>query len=82
MLPYSTALTSLPLGIQVVLSSSNHRLCGIEFDDLDLKKGGYQPFKAYGQSKTANVYMANEIDRRYGAKGVAYLHCLSTHAGY
>ena len=57
------------LQIQVVLSSSNHRLSGIEFDDLDFKKAGYQPFTAYGQSKTANIYMATEIDRRYGSKG-------------
>lgn len=53
----------------MILSSSNHRISGIQFNDLDLKKVGYEPFKAYGQSKTANVYMANEIDRRYGAKG-------------
>ena len=62
--------------MQVVLSSSSHRLSGIEFDDLDLKKGGYQPFKAYGQSKTANIYMANEIDRRYGSKGMTCWSCL------
>ena len=33
---------------------------------------------AYGQSKTANIWMANEIDRRYGAGG---LHALSIHPG-
>lgn len=39
----------------VALSSSNHRMSGIRFDDLDFKKGGYDPFLAYGQAKTANV---------------------------
>lgn len=32
----------------------------------------------YGQSKTANIYMANEVDRRYGNKG---LHGWSLHPG-
>lgn len=35
-------------------------------------------FKAYGQSKTANIWMANEVERRYGARG---LHALSLHPG-
>ena len=33
---------------------------------------------AYSQSKTANIYMANELDRRYGHKG---LHATSVHPG-
>ncbi|TGO60583.1 hypothetical protein BCON_0034g00190 [Botryotinia convoluta] len=33
---------------------------------------------AYGQAKTANIYMANEIERRYGSQG---LHATSVHAG-
>ena len=45
----------------VSLSSSGHTITPILFDDLDLKKGGYTPFKAYGQSKTANIYFANEV---------------------
>jgi NAD(P)-dependent dehydrogenase (short-subunit alcohol dehydrogenase family) len=39
----------------VSLSSSGHRACGIQFDDLDFKKAGYNPWQAYGQAKTANV---------------------------
>ena len=45
----------------VSLSSSGHQTSGVLFDDLDLKKNGYTPFKAYGQSKTANIYLANEV---------------------
>ena len=45
----------------VSLSSSGHKSSPILFDDLDLKKSGYTPFKAYGQSKTANIYLANEV---------------------
>ena len=62
----------------VCLSSSGHRGAGIQFGDYNFEKGDYAPWKAYGQSKTANIYMANEIERRYGAKG---LHGLSVMPG-
>ena len=62
----------------VCLTSSGHRYCPVLFDDLDLSKGGYTPFKAYGQSKTANIHMATEIERRYAAQG---LHATAVHPG-
>ena len=63
----------------VVLSSTAHRDGVIHFDDLQLRApGAYTPRTAYGQSKLANVYMANEIERRYGASG---LHGVSVHPG-
>ncbi|KIV97624.1 hypothetical protein PV10_01348 [Exophiala mesophila] len=63
----------------VNVSSTGHRVCGVHFDDLSLSKpGAYQPFVGYGQSKTANIYMANEIERRYGGQG---LHGWSLHPG-
>ncbi|DBB06812.1 TPA: hypothetical protein ACH3X3_009474 [Trebouxia sp. C0006] len=54
----------------VSVSSSGHEYSRILFDDLNLKKAGYDMWKAYGQSKTANIYLANEVDRRYGSKGL------------
>lgn len=54
----------------VCVSSSGHRGGGIQFDNYNFERGDYSPWAAYGQSKTANIYMANEIERRYGAKGV------------
>jgi NAD(P)-dependent dehydrogenase (short-subunit alcohol dehydrogenase family) len=61
------------------VSSSGHRICGInDSDNYNFEKGGYDPWIAYGQSKLANVYMANEIDRRYGNRG---LHATSLHPG-
>ena len=45
----------------VSVSSISHILSPIVFDDLDLKKSGYHPHKAYAQSKTANIYLANEV---------------------
>ncbi|KIW41798.1 uncharacterized protein PV06_05411 [Exophiala oligosperma] len=65
----------------IVLTANGHRQSGIRFDDyhFDNRPEGYEPLLAYAQSKTANIYMAFEIDRRYGAKG---LHALAVHPGY
>ena len=54
----------------VNVSSSGHFGGGIEFDNMTLDNGVYQPWKAYGQSKIAMIYMTNEIERRYGGKGI------------
>jgi len=62
----------------VMVSSFGHHFSPILFDDLDLSKRGYDPFAAYGQSKTANIYMALEIERRYGRRG---LHSTALHPG-
>lgn len=63
----------------VTLSSSGHRISGIVFDDINLEgEGRYDPWLAYGQSKTADIYMATEIDRRYGPQGI---HANSVHPG-
>lgn len=61
----------------VTLTSSAHRYGQVHLDNLNLE-GEYDPSISYGQSKTANIYMANEIERRYGTKG---LHGLSCHPG-
>ncbi|RFU27442.1 hypothetical protein B7463_g8890, partial [Scytalidium lignicola] len=54
----------------VMVSSSAHRGGGIRFGNYDFKSGpeNYTPWGGYSQSKTANIYMANEIERRYGSK--------------
>lgn len=63
----------------VCVSSSAHRASGIhDSDNYNFQKGGYEPFASYGQSKTANIYMANELERRYGDRG---LHATSLHPG-
>jgi NAD(P)-dependent dehydrogenase (short-subunit alcohol dehydrogenase family) len=62
-----------------MLSASGHRIQGInDSDNYNWEKGGYQPWPAYAQTKTANIYMANEIERRYGNKN---LHASSLHPG-
>lgn len=62
----------------VAVSSVGHRAGGVLLGDYNFEKTPYEPWRAYGQAKTANIYMANEIERRYGAKG---LHGLSLHPG-
>ncbi|WVN90655.1 uncharacterized protein L203_105897 [Cryptococcus depauperatus CBS 7841] len=56
----------------VVVSSSGHRGGGIRGDDYNYMKRPheYDLWASYSQSKTANIYMANDIERRYGAQGL------------
>ncbi|CCD46993.1 hypothetical protein ACHAPC_003265 [Botrytis cinerea] len=64
----------------VVVSSASHRNGGIRLDDYNYTKRPeeYDLWGSYSQSKTANIYMANEIDRRYGQHG---LHATSLMPG-
>lgn len=55
--------------MQVILSSSAHKRGNVQLDDLDFKKSGYDQWASYGQSKTANIWTALEIERRYGSQG-------------
>lgn len=61
----------------VNVSSVGHRYSAVKFDNL-MMDGTYNPQAAYGQSKTANIHMANQIERVYGHQG---LHGLSLHPG-
>jgi NAD(P)-dependent dehydrogenase (short-subunit alcohol dehydrogenase family) len=54
----------------VALSSGGHRWSPVIFDDLQFDRREYEPFAAYGQSKTANALFALELDRRGQAEGV------------
>lgn len=57
-------------GARVVnVSSGAHRLSGIRWDDLHFATG-YDSNLAYGQSKTANILFAVELDRRWAEDGI------------
>lgn len=52
----------------VNVSSTGHRIHAPDLDDINLEKpGAYSPWAAYGASKTGILWMANEIERRYGS---------------
>ena len=58
-------------GARVVsLSSRGHQRAGIDFDDPMFQHRPYERWQAYGQSKTANVLFAVELDRRGEASGI------------
>jgi NAD(P)-dependent dehydrogenase (short-subunit alcohol dehydrogenase family) len=54
----------------VSVSSSGHLRSPVVFGDLDFAFRAYEPFLAYGQSKTANVLFAVEATRRWAGDGI------------
>jgi NAD(P)-dependent dehydrogenase (short-subunit alcohol dehydrogenase family) len=54
----------------IALSSRGHRFSPFVFDDPHFEHRAYEPFLAYGQSKTANALFAVELDRRGRDEGV------------
>lgn len=54
----------------VSVSSMGHRYSDVVLDDLDFRTRAYDPWKAYGQSKTANVLFAVALDTRGRSHGV------------
>jgi NAD(P)-dependent dehydrogenase (short-subunit alcohol dehydrogenase family) len=57
-------------GRVVCLSSAGHRLGDVDLDDPNFEHRPYDEWEAYGQSKTANVLFAVELDRRLSGRGV------------
>jgi len=54
----------------VCVSSSGHRFSTVNFEDPHYQKRPYDKWEAYGQSKTANIWHALELDRRLQKHGV------------
>ena len=54
----------------VSVSSGGHLRSPVVFDDIDYAFRDYDPFGAYGQSKTANVLFAVEATRRWSSDGI------------
>ncbi len=57
-------------GRLVVLSSQAHRVADIDLEDPNFERQAYDPFVAYGRSKTANSLYAVEFDRRHRHRGI------------
>ena len=54
----------------VTLSSAGHQISDVNIDDPNFERTEYQPFTAYGRSKTANILYAVALDSRLKGRGV------------
>jgi NAD(P)-dependent dehydrogenase (short-subunit alcohol dehydrogenase family) len=54
----------------VNLSSAGHRYSDVDLDDTNFERTPYDPWAAYGRSKTANILFAVEFDRRHKGNGI------------
>jgi NAD(P)-dependent dehydrogenase (short-subunit alcohol dehydrogenase family) len=57
-------------GRLINLSSSGHRYSNVNLDDPGFERTPYDPFVAYGRSKTANILFAVAFDKRHRGRGV------------
>ena len=65
------ALKSAGRARVVSLSSLGHRRSEVHFEDLNFSQRPYDPWMAYGQSKTANVLFAVGFTRRFASEGIS-----------
>ena len=79
------ALTGLLLpnvtGRVVTVSSNAHRAGHMDFDDLNWERKKYRAWRAYGQSKLANLLFTAELQRRLTDAGSKVLS-MAAHPGY
>jgi NAD(P)-dependent dehydrogenase (short-subunit alcohol dehydrogenase family) len=65
-------------GRLVNLASSGHRFSNVDLNDPNFEITPYEPFLAYGRSKTANILFAVAFDQRHRERGV---HAAAVHPG-
>ena len=79
------ALTNLLLpqvtGRVVTVASGAHRMGSIALDDLNWERRSYHAWRAYGQSKLANLLFTLELEHRLTAAG-SPVRALAAHPGY
>src|SRR5262249_34077618 len=57
-------------GRLINLSSAGHRFSNVDLDDPNFERTPYEPFVAYGRSKTANILFAVAFDKRHRERGM------------
>jgi NAD(P)-dependent dehydrogenase (short-subunit alcohol dehydrogenase family) len=57
-------------GRLINLSSAGHRYSNVDLQDPNFEREPYEPFIAYGRSKTANILFAVAFDKRHRGRGV------------
>ena len=79
------ALTNLLLehvtGRVVTVSSSGYRFGAVDFDDLQWERRPYKVWRAYGQSKLANLLFTAELQRKLIGAGSS-IKANAAHPGY
>jgi NAD(P)-dependent dehydrogenase (short-subunit alcohol dehydrogenase family) len=65
-------------GRLINVSSAGHRRSNVDLEDPNFERTPYEPFVAYGRSKTANILFAVAFDRRHRERGV---HAGAVHPG-
>jgi NAD(P)-dependent dehydrogenase (short-subunit alcohol dehydrogenase family) len=57
-------------GRLINLSSGGHRRSNVDLEDPNFERTPYEPFLAYGRSKTANILFAVAFDQRHRGSGI------------
>jgi len=57
-------------GRLINLSSAGHRISNVDLEDPNFERTPYDPWVAYGRSKTANILFAVAFDLRHRTRGV------------
>src|SRR6267142_2340783 len=57
-------------GRLINLASAGHRFSNVDLNDPNFQSTAYDPFVAYGRSKTANILFAVAFDQRHRGRGV------------
>ncbi len=57
-------------GRLINLASAGHRFSNVDLEDPNFVRTPYEPFVAYGRSKTANILFAVAFDRRHRGNGI------------
>jgi len=57
-------------GRLINVSSAGHRRSNVDLEDPNFERTPYEPFVAYGRSKTANILFAVAFDQRHRERGV------------
>ena len=68
-------------GRVVTVASGAHRMGKIELDDLNWERRSYNAWRAYGQSKLANLLFTLELENRLTAAG-SPVRALAAHPGW
>lgn len=74
-------LLAAPVPRVITVSSNAHKLGRIHLDDLFFERTSYSRWRAYAQSKLANLLFSGELQRRATGAGTA-LVAAAAHPGY